>query len=159
MPIIVSCECGRQKRVPDDYAGKKVKCSACGKPQIVTAPARNSQAETPLTPADEPSRSTLAAASEAREIEIDLGSGVIFWCYGPETEPQTSRRIYYGTVGASPEFNSRIIERLLADLPRSIDSGITSLACSSSEWELIEFTEDRHDWLIQRLRAIVAHET
>lgn len=159
MPIMVSCECGRQMRVPDDYAGKKVKCPACGTPLIVAAPVRNSRTERPLAPATEVGRSTFGVASETRATEIDLGSGVIFCCYGPQTEPETRRRIYYGTVGESPEFNSYIIDGLLADLPRGIESGITSLACSSSDWELIEFTEDRRDWLIERLRAIVAHET
>jgi hypothetical protein len=51
-----------------------------------------------------------------------------------------------------------VIDRLLADLPEGLESEITSLACSSSDWELLEFIADRRDWLIERLRALVAQE-
>ena len=29
MPILMNCTCGRQLRVPDDYAGRRIKCPAC----------------------------------------------------------------------------------------------------------------------------------
>jgi hypothetical protein len=37
MPVVVSCQCGKQLRVPDEYVGRRVKCPACGQPQAVTA--------------------------------------------------------------------------------------------------------------------------
>jgi hypothetical protein len=36
MPV-VQCSCGKQLRVPDQYAGKKVKCPECGQPNAVPA--------------------------------------------------------------------------------------------------------------------------
>ena len=30
MPIMVPCDCGRMLNVPDEHAGKKVKCGGCG---------------------------------------------------------------------------------------------------------------------------------
>jgi DNA-directed RNA polymerase subunit RPC12/RpoP len=39
MPIPVSCVCGRQFKVPDEYAGRKIKCPACtGALSVTTAP-------------------------------------------------------------------------------------------------------------------------
>ena len=35
MPILMNCTCGKQLRVPEDYAGRRVKCPACGEPQTV----------------------------------------------------------------------------------------------------------------------------
>ena len=39
MPIEFSCECGKAFKVADEYAGKRSKCTACGKPVVVPAPA------------------------------------------------------------------------------------------------------------------------
>ena len=159
MPIGIHCLCGRQMRVPDEYAGKRVKCPACGEPQTVAAPPMADPCDMPLAPGADLDPSAPATASPTRATEIDLGGGVIFWCDGPDTEPKTGRRLYYGTVGATPEFNSHVIERLMAGLPESMESQITSLVCPSSDWESIEFIEDRRDWLLERLRAIVAQES
>lgn len=47
MPITVSCTCGQQLRVADQYAGQRVKCPGCG--QAVTAPAAAPAAAAPAT--------------------------------------------------------------------------------------------------------------
>lgn len=31
MPIFVTCQCGKKSRVPDEFAGRRVKCPACGR--------------------------------------------------------------------------------------------------------------------------------
>jgi hypothetical protein len=36
MSLLVSCSCGKQLRVPDEYVGRRVKCPGCGEPQLVT---------------------------------------------------------------------------------------------------------------------------
>ena len=35
MPITVSCDCGHQFRVRDEYAGKRAQCPACGDPVVI----------------------------------------------------------------------------------------------------------------------------
>ncbi len=35
MPVSVSCACGKQLRVPDQYVGRRVKCPACGEGLLV----------------------------------------------------------------------------------------------------------------------------
>lgn len=37
MPIPIICDCGKQLRAPDEFAGKRVKCPACGEPVAVPA--------------------------------------------------------------------------------------------------------------------------
>jgi hypothetical protein len=143
-------------RVPDHYAGKRVKCPACGEPHAVVAPPNDGPEEKPLAAAG--LRPSDPATAQTRVTEIDLGGGVIFLCDGPQCEPETGRKLYYATVGATPEFNSHVIDRLMAGLPENMQSEVTSLICLSSDWELIEFVEDRRDWLLERLRAIVAQE-
>ena len=45
MPISATCECGKQVKVKDELAGKRVKCPGCGKPlQIPSASAPQSTA-------------------------------------------------------------------------------------------------------------------
>ncbi len=46
MPIAVNCGCGKQFRVPDEYAGKKIKCTSCGEMRIVAAGAKNGAPKT-----------------------------------------------------------------------------------------------------------------
>jgi hypothetical protein len=43
MPILLPCSCGKQLRIPDDFAGKRIKCPACS--EILTVP------DAALTPA------------------------------------------------------------------------------------------------------------
>ncbi len=35
MPIVINCQCGKQLRVPDELAGKKIRCPVCGEPRRV----------------------------------------------------------------------------------------------------------------------------
>jgi hypothetical protein len=93
------------------------------------------------------------------EIEshvVDLGCDVSFRYHGPQTE----RRIYVGTVGSTPEFNRQVISLLKPDFDFSHEQGSDSelIACAtpSSPWTMIQFTENRREWLIERLRDIVA---
>lgn len=37
MPIPVACQCGKQVNAPDNLAGKRVKCPACGNPLVIPA--------------------------------------------------------------------------------------------------------------------------
>ena len=53
MPIQLTCQCGKQLRVPDDYAGRRVKCPACGEAQVAGAAAPTSAPPT-QPPAPEP---------------------------------------------------------------------------------------------------------
>ncbi len=54
MPIQVSCQCGKQGRVPDEYAGKKIKCSACGSFMAVPRAGKAEPAKKPSAPAAKP---------------------------------------------------------------------------------------------------------
>jgi hypothetical protein len=45
MPIVVSCECGKQLRVPDAHAGKRIKCPGCG--DAIRVPDADEEAPTP----------------------------------------------------------------------------------------------------------------
>ncbi len=48
MPIEVACSCGKSLRVPDQLAGKKVKCPACGTPIAVPASAAAADGDVPI---------------------------------------------------------------------------------------------------------------
>ena len=39
MPIVVTCECGKQLKAPDTLSGKKGKCPECGNTLLISAPA------------------------------------------------------------------------------------------------------------------------
>jgi hypothetical protein len=91
-------------------------------------------------------------------FSVELADGITFTYRGP----QTDRRVYFGTVGPTPEFNARVIDALLADLepveagPPGPNSPVTAVATSSSPWALIQFEDSRLPWLTDRLRDIVA---
>jgi hypothetical protein len=56
MPVAVSCDCGKQFKVADEYAGRKIKCPGCGGVLAVTTaptarpPARAPVVATPTAP-------------------------------------------------------------------------------------------------------------
>lgn len=50
MPVLVSCHCGKQLRVPDEYVGKRVKCTACGEVQTVKAAENGNNSRVPKQP-------------------------------------------------------------------------------------------------------------
>jgi len=92
------------------------------------------------------------------EIEshiVNLGCDVSFRYYGPQTE----HRIYCGTVGSTPEFNRQVIRLLKPDFDLShehgFDSELMAFATPRSPWTMIHFTENRREWLVERLRGIV----
>jgi hypothetical protein len=60
MSIQVSCECGKQFEVGDQYAGKRGRCKACGR--IVTVPAASAPQDDPFS-ATEPEVAPLNAPS------------------------------------------------------------------------------------------------
>ena len=43
MPILVNCACGKEYPVKDDFAGKRVKCPACG--EVLTVPSSGDESE------------------------------------------------------------------------------------------------------------------
>lgn len=68
MPIQVRCECGKSLQAKDEFAGRKVKCSQCGKILRIPAPAdRGNPAVTPTvaltTPAPVQAKATPAPAN------------------------------------------------------------------------------------------------
>lgn len=62
MPVQVSCPCGKQLRVPDDYVGKRVKCPSCGEPQLVKAAAVNGAAKKAAVPVRKPAAAPASPA-------------------------------------------------------------------------------------------------
>lgn len=66
MSIVVNCECGKQLRVPEQYAGKKVKCPSCGDPLKVAAGQKNGPSKKPVAVA-----SKTAAAPPVIKFECD----------------------------------------------------------------------------------------
>jgi hypothetical protein len=101
---------------------------------------------------------TKEARNPKDELEshfVDLGCDVQFRYHGPQTE----RRVYFGTVGSTPDFNRQVIRLLTPDFDLShehgTDSELISCATPGSPWTLIQFTENRRDSLVERLRGIV----
>ena len=74
MPIEFSCECGKGFKVADEFAGKRTKCTACGKPVVVPTPAAVEEsaedaALRALTEGDGPEPAPRAASSYASRPE------------------------------------------------------------------------------------------
>jgi Protein of unknown function (DUF1559) len=53
MPVLASCPCGKQFRVPDELVGRRVKCPGCGEPVSVPAPVKAAAARKPAPAADD----------------------------------------------------------------------------------------------------------
>jgi hypothetical protein len=51
MPIVVACSCGKQLRVKDELAGKRIKCPACTAVVAIPLPARGAPAASRPAPA------------------------------------------------------------------------------------------------------------
>ncbi|WP_337177698.1 PH domain-containing protein [Paludisphaera sp.] len=93
MPIQVACRCGKTITAPDEYAGRKGKCKACGEAVAIPAPARRAEPDFPPPPpkpaADDfsdplpgaPADETLYSASPSmfrnRPVQFILGAGLI----------------------------------------------------------------------------------
>jgi hypothetical protein len=74
MPITFSCDCGKQLRVKDELAGKRVKCPACG--EITAVPDPEPQFEVvedpPPRPAPKPVAKVVAKPKPAPAPEYEL---------------------------------------------------------------------------------------
>jgi hypothetical protein len=86
-----------------------------------------------------------------QSFSVEIADGVTFTYHGP----QGDQRVYFGTVGPTPEFNNRVIDLLVGESGGPL-APVTSIATSSSPWALIQFEESRLPWLTERLRDIVA---
>src|SRR5262245_9044379 len=56
VPVVVNCGCGKTLRIPDQYAGKKVKCPACA--GVLAVPAASAKAQAKATETAAPQRSS-----------------------------------------------------------------------------------------------------
>src|SRR3954471_3142335 len=65
MPILLTCECGKQLRVKDENAGRRVKCPACGHEMV--APTGGGEAAVRTAPAAAPP----APAGRSRREQFD----------------------------------------------------------------------------------------
>jgi hypothetical protein len=54
MPVLISCRCGKQLRVADEYVGRRVQCPGCGEAQVVAAPGPRSAPAAPAPAATAP---------------------------------------------------------------------------------------------------------
>src|SRR5438876_266632 len=69
MPIAVSCACGHQFRAKDQYAGKTVKCSKCGKGVVIAGPSVAAyDVFLSYSSKDKPTADAACAALEARGL-------------------------------------------------------------------------------------------
>src|SRR6267378_4465833 len=79
MPILIPCKCGKQLRVKDDLAGKRIKCPACA--AMLTVPVPAVEDDDPVVPelasaedvahTPEPSRAKKRSRPEKGEEEAD----------------------------------------------------------------------------------------
>jgi hypothetical protein len=70
MPVPIHCSCGKQFRVPDGYAGKRVRCPACGQPAAVPAAAASAGSIRPAARA-----ATAAPVAEPQKISFRCDCG------------------------------------------------------------------------------------
>lgn len=88
MPIEFACDCGKKFKVPDEYAGKRSKCTACGNPVLVPTP-----------PPPEPPATVEESAEDAALRALTEGDD-------PEPAPRTTSRYAggysSGYAGAAP---------------------------------------------------------
>jgi hypothetical protein len=71
MPLLLNCSCGKQLRVPDEFAGKRIKCPACSEVLTVPEPAAAAYAGSGVTA--RPSPSSAAPAGGAIRFSCSCG--------------------------------------------------------------------------------------
>lgn len=111
MAIETICSgCGKTLAVPDEHAGKKARCPACG--QIYTIPHASNEGDSPFTEnrsADsaEPSQPSYTASQSDSGSQSDAGADEQFWMrtasgqeYGPTDRATLDRWFQEGRVGA-----------------------------------------------------------
>ncbi len=69
MPISIACDCGKQLRVKDELAGRRVKCPECG--EVLTVPGGAAAQPRPPAPKSEPPRRPKAPVVAALADEDD----------------------------------------------------------------------------------------
>ncbi len=112
MPYVHSCSCGKKTKVPDKYAGKRVKCSQCGAPIQVPAP---EESELSLKPLDEEAPAAVAAPAAARTAKTKAkkqarpGTDPLILQDEPETAPPPppGMRQMHKKSKAQEEFEAR----------------------------------------------------
>lgn len=92
-------------------------------------------------------------SGDLQTFVVDLSNGVEFSYLLPEP----GDRIFFGEISGTPDLASQVIELIGADSETSCKSSsmLSCVRCTSQPGTLIVFTEDRREWLIERLRAIV----
>jgi uncharacterized membrane protein YhaH (DUF805 family) len=70
MTITASCQCGKTFRVPEKFAGKRIKCSSCGEPLSVPA----------ASPSTSSTAATATAATSAPATAAPATAAVTFSC-------------------------------------------------------------------------------
>lgn len=97
-------------------------------------------------------------SEEPTLCEADLGYGLVFRYWGP----QTDRRVYFGTIGDDPAYSNELVERVRTDCAGhpstdwgGEDSSLTGLASPTSRWLLLQFEEQRLEFVLSRLRELV----
>ena len=95
MPILVTCECGRQLRARDQLAGRRAKCPGCGMllrvqgPLIVEAVNASAPAPAPATrPADDVPPATRIAAMDPRAQQAPPAAQTLGYAGAATPEPE-----------------------------------------------------------------------
>jgi hypothetical protein len=90
--------------------------------------------------------------------ETDLAEGIVLRYSGPQPGG-----IYFGTVGDDPAYNNHILRLFQESYPESDgscwggpESQVTTVACGSSPWSLLQFVEARRESVVAHLRRLLA---
>jgi hypothetical protein len=110
MPTVMTCPCGRRLRVPDEAAGKRARCPACGRLVNVPRPSDSAVGEgsAPLPYAAAPA----AAGQTYWHVLLLLALvplAVFTFKGGP---PQTFKEQLHATLAAHPEVKPKLDELL-----------------------------------------------
>jgi hypothetical protein len=92
MPIVVSCKCGKNLRVKDELAGKRVKCPECA--QLTTVPA----ATLPAGPAKQPADEKITARKAAAPSLASPPSPPPFWVLASDLLALSDDALYLTTL-------------------------------------------------------------
>lgn len=90
-------------------------------------------------------------------IQIKLNTGHIFSIIGPQGEND----IFFGTVGAHPDFSNELVQRYqdrFGDTNLGDDlfgDHVTTLACGSSPWLLLQFPNSRRDEVVANVETLL----
>ena len=74
MPIPVTCDCGKNLNIPDQYAGQKVKCPACA--TTIAVPAAGGTAPKPARPLSAPLPSKKTRTDPKMVVTPSMSSSV-----------------------------------------------------------------------------------